>query len=115
MTAFTADAARALTGQDDLRARRAEAADQFATSPLPSTDEEVWRYSRIADLDLDAYVLPAELPAGVGLPGELAGPLSVVPSRAATVVTVNGRVASVEVNDPDVQVLTGDAVGAADL
>ncbi len=27
----------------------------FSGITLPSTDEEVWRYSRIADLDLDAY------------------------------------------------------------
>jgi len=39
--------------------RRTAAAERFASKALPSTDEEVWRYSRVADLDLDAY-RPAE-------------------------------------------------------
>ncbi len=29
--------------------------DQLATVELPTTDEEIWRYSRISDLDLTAY------------------------------------------------------------
>jgi len=29
--------------------------DQLASIELPTTDEEIWRYSRIADLDLSAY------------------------------------------------------------
>ena len=36
-------------------ARRALAAERFAAVSLPRTDEEVWRYSRIDDLDLDRY------------------------------------------------------------
>lgn len=31
------------------------AAERFAGAALPSTDEEVWRYSRIDDLDLDRF------------------------------------------------------------
>jgi len=38
-----------------LADRRARAAERFAATPLPSTDEEVWRYSRIHELELDRY------------------------------------------------------------
>ena len=46
-------------GADSLllvdRASRIDQLCRRAVHRLPSTDEEVWRYSRIADLDLDAY------------------------------------------------------------
>ncbi len=35
--------------------RRAIAAERLATAALPSVDEEVWRYSRIGDLDLSRF------------------------------------------------------------
>ncbi|MGQ0431036.1 MAG: Fe-S cluster assembly protein SufD [Microthrixaceae bacterium] len=35
--------------------RRAAAVKRFAEAELPSVDEEVWRYSRIGDLDLASY------------------------------------------------------------
>ena len=33
------------------------AAERFAAAELPSAEEEVWRYSRIGDLDLDALTV----------------------------------------------------------
>lgn len=36
-------------------ARRRTAAEQLAALPLPTTEQEVWRYSRIDELDLDRY------------------------------------------------------------
>ncbi len=36
-------------------ARRAAAAEAFSSSPLPSQKDEVWRYSRIDQLDLDRF------------------------------------------------------------
>src|SRR5262245_9270975 len=35
--------------------RRVAAAERFASAPLPTTDEEIWRYSRIGELDLSRY------------------------------------------------------------
>ena len=35
--------------------RRRAAAERLRSTPLPSTEEEVWRYSRIDELDLDRY------------------------------------------------------------
>ena len=57
MHSFTVDAARNLPGPPWLARRRAAAAESFAASPAPTTAEEEWRYSAIADLDLAAYSL----------------------------------------------------------
>ena len=53
--AFTADAARALGGPDWLVRRRAAAAERLAGVVWPTPSEEIWRYSRIDQLDLDRY------------------------------------------------------------
>jgi Fe-S cluster assembly protein SufD len=51
--AFTAEAARALPGpSSDVRFA---AAQRAATMPWPTTDEEIWRYSRIGELSLDRF------------------------------------------------------------
>ena len=70
MTAFTAEAAARLPGPEWMQERRAAAAERFADSGLPTEAEEVWRYSRISELDLDAYTLAThsahvEAPDGV--------------------------------------------------
>ncbi len=38
-----------------LAERRRSAADRFAAASLPTPDDEIWRYSRISELDLDAF------------------------------------------------------------
>jgi Fe-S cluster assembly protein SufD len=53
--AFTADAARALGGPDWLARRRADAVERLAHVSWPSPSEEIWRYSRIDQLDLEKY------------------------------------------------------------
>ena len=53
--AFSTDAAGALPGPDWLVARRRAAAARFRDADLPTPDEEVWRYSRIGELDLARY------------------------------------------------------------
>ena len=52
MSAFTPDAARDLDGWTDFRVA---AAERFAAAALPSPDEEIWRYSRIDQLDLSKF------------------------------------------------------------
>mgnify|MGYP003510835233 CR=1 FL=1 len=37
-----------------LRSRRRAAAERFAAIGLPSAAEEVWRYSRVEEIDPDA-------------------------------------------------------------
>ncbi len=59
MSAFTPHAARDLAqglGGTSLDERVA-AAERFAAAELPTSDSEIWRYSRIADLDLDRFAL----------------------------------------------------------
>lgn len=58
---------------------------------LPTTEDEHWRYSRIADLDLAAYQ-PAPTPEG--------GSLTIPPvgDRSALVVIVDGRLVAAEVD-----------------
>jgi Fe-S cluster assembly protein SufD len=92
---FSIDLARRLPGPAWLSARRTAAAEGLGTITLPSTDEEVWRYSRIADLDLDRFA-PAD--------GERPGRIELQPPStefAGRIVVVDGVLVSAEL-DPEV-------------
>src|ERR671910_3729451 len=67
MTAFTPEAARALGGPDWLVERRLAAAEQLDGIAWPTPSEELWRYSRIDELDLDRFRPPS--PEELGEPG----------------------------------------------
>jgi Fe-S cluster assembly protein SufD len=54
-SSFTADASRALDGPEWLAQRRERAFERLAEVEWPSPAEEIWRYSRIDELDLDRY------------------------------------------------------------
>jgi Fe-S cluster assembly protein SufD len=88
-------------GPEWVRERRAEAREVFADAELPSVDEEIWRYSRIDDLDLDSFRLPAEPTEPATTTAGAFDPLphQELPERAASVVVRNGRVASLEVDE----------------
>jgi Fe-S cluster assembly protein SufD len=58
---FSAQATRSLGGPEWLVERRLDALDKFAASRPPVVDEDLWRYSRISELDLGQYV-----PSGTG-------------------------------------------------
>jgi Fe-S cluster assembly protein SufD len=82
-------------GPDWLRRRRAAGFEAFASMPLPSESEEVWRYSPIDHLDLEAFApVPAAEPAagaaGAARLAELAGATG---SVAGSVLVHNGRAA----------------------
>jgi Fe-S cluster assembly protein SufD len=64
LTALTPDAAAALAGPDWLRDRRTQAAERFLADGLPSPAEEVWRYSRVDEVDLDRLGLAEPGPDG---------------------------------------------------
>lgn len=51
--AFTLDAVRVLG--DPWQQLRLDAAERVAAASMPTTDEEMWRYSRIGELDVDRY------------------------------------------------------------
>jgi Fe-S cluster assembly protein SufD len=99
--AFSVDAARALGGPDWLVQRRLAAAERFATLTLPTSQEEIWRYSRIGELDLDRFrPMTAE---ELGAPGDERAPgggpwAAEAGSRAATIVVRDGRVVRHEID-----------------
>jgi Fe-S cluster assembly protein SufD len=78
------------------------------TRPLPTTDEEIWRYSRIAELDLDAFP-PASVPQDITIPPALQLLIDAVPDAAAVVVVRDGHLVSSDVRDGNVAVTDGDA------
>ncbi|MDZ7732126.1 MAG: Fe-S cluster assembly protein SufD [Acidimicrobiia bacterium] len=90
---FTPDAASQLPGPEWMEKRRTAAAEEAARLGPPSTDEEVWRYSRVGDLDLDRFspVLPVGQPPA-GLPAASTELLGTVTRRSGFVVLCNGRI-----------------------
>jgi Fe-S cluster assembly protein SufD len=71
---FTPDDARTLGGPSWLTERRLAAAERFAAASWPTTEEEIWRYSRIGELDLDAFRPGPLLTAIAGADGLLVDP-----------------------------------------
>jgi Fe-S cluster assembly protein SufD len=67
-----------------LTERRRAAAERFSAASLPSPDEEIWRYSRISELDLDAF-------AALGGSTSWTGPAGYVSAAAASDDGVVGR------------------------
>lgn len=56
MPAFTPDVVRELAGRHGpWQSVRQAAIERFVAASLPSPDEEIWRYSRIDELDLDRF------------------------------------------------------------
>ncbi len=121
LPSFTAQSASALPGPDWLRARRRVAAETFASSPLPTEKDEVWRYSRIDQLDLDRFE-PAGM-AGTGSGAGQAGPpsservhalVSRLGRRSGLVVTIDGVLATVGSGVPEEAVAIGKVIEHAE-
>jgi Fe-S cluster assembly protein SufD len=94
-TAFTPEAARALGGPDWLVERRLRAAERLADLTWPTAAEEIWRYSRIGEFDLDRY-RPVTLEE-IGEPGDERAPgggpwAAEVGKIAGMIVVRDGRV-----------------------
>jgi Fe-S cluster assembly protein SufD len=85
---FTTDDAAALDGPDWLRRERVAAMKRVLEGGLPTSAEEIWRYSRIDELDLGRFRQGGARPEGPEL-GLL--------SPAAVVRTEDGRLASVDI------------------
>lgn len=90
------DAPPALPGPDWLQARRATSAGHLAAAELPTTDEEVWRYSRIGELDLGAVAPVEEGPAADAVAAARAHADLVAPERSGLVIVVDGHLGAVD-------------------
>jgi Fe-S cluster assembly protein SufD len=102
MTAFTPEAARALGGPDWLVERRLAAVEQLDGVTWPTDADEIWRYSRIDELDLDRFRPPSrdELGEPGPEPAPGGGPVAAeAGERAGLVVVRNGRVVHHELDD----------------
>jgi len=98
---FTPESSADVPGPAWLRARRAVAAERVAGAALPTDAEEVWRYSRIGELDVDAYAPPGpDVVTDPTVPEPLERVLAVAGERAGLVVLRNGRVAHVALDEP---------------
>ncbi len=96
-TPFTPDHAAALGGPDWLRDRRVAAATRAADVDLPTAEEEVWRYSRIDELDLDAFA-PAAATPSAEVPAGARAVLDRCPTRAGALVVHNGHLVHAELD-----------------
>jgi Fe-S cluster assembly protein SufD len=99
--AFSADAARALGGPDWLLTRRLAAVEALGEISWPTSEEEIWRYSRIGELDL-ARFRPFE-EAELGRPGDERAPgggpwAAEAGPHAAMLVVRDGRVVHHEID-----------------
>jgi Fe-S cluster assembly protein SufD len=99
MNSFTADAAAAQPGPEWLRALRLAAYERFSSSPLPTDAEEVWRYSRIDELDLDAFNPLAEGAADGPRPRPLQAALEAIGGHAGLAVVRDGVVTEIALDD----------------
>ncbi len=92
---FSPAAARGLPGPDWLADRRAAAVERLSGLEWPTAAEEIWRYSRIGELDVGRFrPVPAEQ---MGEPGDEpapgGGPVAAeAGERSGLVVVRNGRV-----------------------
>lgn len=75
-----------------LDSARATAATEFASAEVPTGREEVWRYTRITEIDLTSYSVPD---AGAGTDVD---PIA-LDGAAASVVIRNGRITSITRTD----------------
>jgi Fe-S cluster assembly protein SufD len=89
-TAFAPVDPASLRGSPELLRVRRAALARFEAGPLPTDAEEIWRYSRVGDLDPGAWT-PASAPrADQPTPGEVARVLERVGDHAAFALTVDG-------------------------
>jgi Fe-S cluster assembly protein SufD len=98
LSTFTSDRVAELDGSGWLAERRAAAAELLPVT-LPLTDEEVWRYSRIDELDLDDFAPLAPGAAAKDVPAAVRSLLDAIGPVAGSVVTVNGVATEITLDD----------------
>ena len=106
---FNADAAAALPGPAWLLDLRRASWERFAGSDLPQESEEIWRYSRIDQLDLSRFapVPPGRARAVDQLPDEVQQLVAAAGPAATVVVSRNGGDGAVLGPQPGLDVSPG--------
>ncbi|MGI8491645.1 MAG: SufB/SufD family protein [Acidimicrobiales bacterium] len=81
--------------------------ERFSAAALPTSELELWRYSRIDELDLDRY-RPCDPDAPLrAVPATVSDLVSSLGPHGTVIVTSNGRIASVTGGDPALAVSDG--------
>jgi len=92
-----------------LREQRRRSWEGYSRATLPSESEEIWRYSRIGDLDLSRY--SPRVASHEGSLDQLPGPLNALVEAAgpgaSVLVTVNGGAGRLEHPQPGLDVVPG--------
>jgi Fe-S cluster assembly protein SufD len=100
LSSLTVASAHALAGPDWLRADRSAAVERFLASSLPTDALEEWRYSRIADIDLERYLLTAGPARGAAQPVPVAAEMiNALGDPAAWIETVDGQLIALHGTD----------------
>jgi len=117
VTSFIPLDPQTMPGPPSLLELRRRALDRFQTGPLPTDADEIWRYSRIGDLDVGAFTAAAPA-APAGVPDAVQRVLGLVGRHSAFALTVDGALSSVAVDDSAAKaglrvhtVREGDAIG----
>jgi Fe-S cluster assembly protein SufD len=93
---FDVDASASLPGPEWLKSSRAAAATAIRGRSLPTAEEELWRYSRVDEIDPSQYVLAT----GAGAADAVIEQQSLIPQDpAVSVKTVNGVYVSAVATD----------------
>ncbi|GAC1377982.1 MAG: Fe-S cluster assembly protein SufD [Acidimicrobiales bacterium] len=98
VTTFSPLDPETMPGPESLQGLRRDALRRFEVGPLPTEADEIWRYSRVGDLDVGAFhtVRPT---APTGVPAPVQRILELVGPHAAFALTVDGALASIEVDE----------------
>jgi len=96
-----------LPGPAGLQPARARALARFVDGPLPSQHEEIWRYSRVDELDPGRFRAVAPDPTAPR-PAAVAAILDLIGTRSGLAVTVDGMLISTEAGAPRLRVRTAD-------
>jgi Fe-S cluster assembly protein SufD len=110
-TAFTPLDPASLPGSRDLLDTRRRALARFEAGPLPTEADEIWRYSRVGELEPGAWT-PAPGPNGSAVPPGVAQILDHVGRRGGLALTVDGYLVHHDVNAGGARI--GPAAGDID-
>ena len=110
---FSVDAAREVAGPGWLVERRVAAAERLHAGQLPTTAQEVWRYSPIDKLDLAAYHPAPPAPAGrPEITGLAAALVDALGERSGLAFTVDGALVHAEGDGLEVEEADADLLAA---